>query len=203
MSDKQNITIFSYNQNAKGYAYYYYNKNIMHKNIDEFLSLISKSNNILDAGCGPGHDSYYIKSKGYKVIGIDLSCEMIKEAKIRGKGITFLKKDILQDWPSKYHFFSGIWCCAVLVHLNSIEINIAIANFNKVLKNNGILFISLLHGHGNSIKTENRPYGVMTRYFNYYRVNELENILTNNKFKVLKINKNGIWIPCIAQKCDN
>ncbi|MEM5828334.1 MAG: class I SAM-dependent methyltransferase [Candidatus Aenigmatarchaeota archaeon] len=35
---------------------------------------------VLDIGCGAGLFSFYLEEKGYKVIGIDMSKEMIKEA---------------------------------------------------------------------------------------------------------------------------
>jgi cyclopropane fatty-acyl-phospholipid synthase-like methyltransferase len=43
--------------------------------------LLRKNSLVLDAGCGAGTKSKYLIKKGLKVVGMDLSEEMIKIAK--------------------------------------------------------------------------------------------------------------------------
>lgn len=198
--DVTRITMESYDRHASGYADYYYGRNLMKNHIEEFLSFLPNFGPVLDAGCGPGHDSEYIKSKGYKVIGIDISKGMIKEAQKRVNGIEFLHRDMCKSWPEKEAYFSGVWCCAALLHLTSQEANIALSNFNHVLQFGGILFLSIMRGSGDSISTEERPYGLMKRYFQLYEVEELTELITNHRFNIIKLNQEKRWLSCIARK---
>ena len=60
--------------------------------IDEFLKKCK--NKILDLGCGMGHYSKYIKDKGFEVVGIDFSNEMLKIAKENESTIRFIESDL-------------------------------------------------------------------------------------------------------------
>jgi adenosine deaminase len=199
-SDTAMVTMDSYDRNAFGYAGHYYGKNIMKNQIEEFLSYLPSSGPVLDAGCGPGHDSNYINSKGYEVIGIDFSKGMIEEARKRVKGVEFLERNMCQPWPEKERYFGGIWCCAALLHLTTEEADLALSSFHDLLQANGVMFISVMRGQGASINTEERPYGSMKRYFKRYEVNDLTEVLTTNKFEVIKLTEEARWVSCLARK---
>jgi len=47
--------------------------------IDKFLDICNKK--ILDLGCGIGHYSKYVENKGFEVVGVNFSKEMLKIAK--------------------------------------------------------------------------------------------------------------------------
>lgn len=66
----------------------YYNLLYKDKNYeaeaDYIASMLGKSKNVLELGCGTGKHAYLLKQKGYNVFGIDLSQTMIEEAKKLG-----------------------------------------------------------------------------------------------------------------------
>lgn len=194
------ITMESYDKNASGYANYYFGKNVMKDQIDRFFNLLPALTPILDAGCGPGHDSNYLRSKGCLVIGIDNSLGMLREARERVKDVQFLHRSMLDRWEEKYNYFGGIWCCAALLHLTSEQADSALSNFYNLLQTSGILFTSVIRGQGDSFATEERPYGVMRRYFKFYQAEDLVTLLTKNKFKVITVNEEKRWVSCLARK---
>src|SRR5437016_6193346 len=51
-----------------------------------FSNLVGIGHKVLDAGCGPGHHSYYLYQLGHPIVGIDLSHEALRLARANFKG---------------------------------------------------------------------------------------------------------------------
>ena len=62
-----------------------------------FLKLVDfeKGQSLLDVGCGTGHFSFWFHDLGFKVVGMDISTEMLKVArsKIKNEKIRFIQAD--------------------------------------------------------------------------------------------------------------
>lgn len=105
---------------------------------------LKKNSKILDAACGKGRHSIEIEKFGYKVTGIDLSKNSIKEAKKNeNKNLNFLIHDISVPMNEKYDAVFNLFTSfgyhdkkKDLDVLNAIEIN---------LKNNGIGIIDFFN----------------------------------------------------------
>ena len=105
---------------------------------------LKKNSKILDAACGKGRHSIEIEKFGYKVTGIDLSKNSIKEAKKNeNKNLNFLIHDISVPMNEKYDAVFNLFTSfgyhdkkKDLDVLNTIEIN---------LKNNGIGIIDFFN----------------------------------------------------------
>lgn len=119
-------------------------------NIDDFLKLIRKGGKILDAGCGPGVDVAYIASKGFDVIGIDLSGKMLEIAKKKNPRIYFKKADI-RKLNFKPNTFDGIIASFSLIHIPKKDVNKTVDNFHKLLKPWGIIYIGIQEGKSQEI----------------------------------------------------
>lgn len=114
-----------------------------------YLNLMPVKNfdnkNILDYGCGPGHDivGFIEYSKPRKVVAADISSKILHFAESRLKLhenhdlVEFIKID--QDLLSKYkdNYFDLINCSGVLHHL--ADPNLTLSEFYRVLKPNGEL----------------------------------------------------------------
>lgn len=200
----KNITIRSYNLNAQGYSDWYYRSQIMASELDFFINLLNKSNlentTILDLGCGPGQDSLYLNSKGFRTLGVDLSLDLLKIASEKVPDSSFLKLDIENELDKIISKYAGIWACASLLHIKRELFNKVIIDLYNLLVDNGILFLSMMKGEGEILKEEKRPFGKMTRYFAYYSIEELEKILLSAGFRVLQKQKKGRWITMYAMK---
>ena len=105
---------------------------------------------------------------------------LLKEAKSRVPEGTFILGD-LRNLRLKRKF-DGIWCCASLLHLRKADVGEVINSFKKMLNADGILFIALKLGEGESIKTYN--YG-NKRFFAYYKKAEAEK-LVSGEFKIIE-----------------
>lgn len=88
---------------------------IINKCIINFTKLLIPGGNVLDIGCGTGYPiAKYLCDQNFFVTGVDISSEMIKEArKLHLKNATFINKDFL-DFSSDKLFdgiiaFDSIW----------------------------------------------------------------------------------------------
>ncbi len=81
--EKTKQTIKAYNKNTDEYINKFMDFEDYKEKINDFSKDLNYNSRILDLGCGPGNVMNYLKytNKNFKLIGIDLSEEMIKVAK--------------------------------------------------------------------------------------------------------------------------
>ena len=159
-----------------------FNQPLDSSHLGKFIDLLH-GKLILDAGCGPGRNSKYFQGLGYEVTGIDASKTAIESAKKRVPGVTFYKMDIL-NLAFKSRHFDGVWCNATFLHVPKEHARAALQSLRNVLKEGGVLFLSLKHGKkkpGYETETYGRP-----RYESYYSEAEIQDLLIKNGFEILK-----------------
>lgn len=100
---------------------------------------------ILDAACGPGKYAEILMKQGALVKGFDISPKMVELAikRNKGKGEFFV-----HDFSLPFHMLENNSCdivlCALALHYIE-DWNFTIKEFHRVLKNTGILVISIEH----------------------------------------------------------
>lgn len=150
-------TIAYYDSNAKEYAKTTQNIDF-HTIQDTFLSYLKPNAKILDLGCGAGRDTKYFLDKGYKVDAIDGSKQMCLEAS-RYTGIQVIQMNFHD--LNAVNEYDGIWACASLLHIPSLELPQIFQHIFKALKNNGILYVSFKYGNFEGVR-DNRYYTDLT-----------------------------------------
>lgn len=188
MHNLKETTIRSYNKTASEYQQVVSNFELLPE-INEFILNVNKGGEILDLGCGPGHHALFFSNNGFNVTGIDLSSEMIKLAKRTSVKSKFKIMDIL-DLDFHKACFDGIWASASLLHIPKNKITPILQKLKEILIKGGSLYISLKQGNGSELFTDTR-YGGVEKYYVYYQLEEIENILKNIGFKILKIELKG------------
>ncbi len=118
---------------TKDFVYYYdvfKDKNSYIDTVNKLVSLFKKHNvkTVLDIGCGTGKIAKLLESKGYKVVGIDNSKEMIKHAKKHYPKITFKLMEA-QTFKLNSKFDAIIALDSVLTYLIKED------DFEKAIKN--------------------------------------------------------------------
>ncbi len=98
---------------------------------------------VLDAGCGNGYYSNWLKKRGAKVIGVDGSAEMIKIAKQKYPDIKFEVQDLMDKSNFKDSSFDLVLANMLLMHMQKIDTFLADAK--RLLKPGGHLIFSVLH----------------------------------------------------------
>jgi len=105
----------------------------------------NRSLRILDVGCGPGGVMQEVLKRGYNVVGVDISEEMLKEAreiskKYKHGGITCIYGD-MEYLPFTKKTFDVVLCVGVLQYLQSDRKSIS--EISRVVKTGGLVIITL------------------------------------------------------------
>jgi SAM-dependent methyltransferase len=108
-----------------------------------FLREIPAGGTILDAGCGSGRDSLAFLNRGYRVVSIDASREMVAAAtKHTGQQALLQTFDEIKFTDE----FDGIWACGSLVHVARRDLRSVLTGFSCALKPNGVIYLSFKYG---------------------------------------------------------
>ena len=110
-----------------------------------FSSAFAPGARVLDIGCGSGRDLAALHKLCFQPYGLDGTPELVELAQqlhpeLRGRVVQGLLPDFDPPFGGD---FDGIVCCAVLMHINSMELFNAALAIKRCLKANGRLLISV------------------------------------------------------------
>ncbi len=96
---------------------------------------------ICDLGCGPGHVARYLRDAGADVFGVDLSPQMIAQARQLNPEIDFREGNMLAlDLEDRS--LAGIVAFYAIVNIPQESLSLAFAETHRVLKPGGLLLLS-------------------------------------------------------------
>jgi SAM-dependent methyltransferase len=108
-----------------------------------FLELLPAGGRILDAGCGSGRDSLAFLQRGFSVVSMDASAEMVKATTALTRQAALLLRFDEIDCEGE---FDGIWACASLLHVSRRDLAAVLGRLNRALRTNGVLYVSFKYG---------------------------------------------------------
>lgn len=196
----------TYNTIAKDWSKDHMADNWWHGLTNKFLSYLRSGDKILDIGCGAGVKTKYLSEKGFEVVGIDLSEEMIEIAKEYCPKASYFVKDIKE--PINLGVFDGIFAQAVLLHIPKSEIIKVLQSLNNSLKSGGHMYMAVKELKPGEKEEQNiieNDYGHnYERFFSFFTVDEMKDNLTSLNMKILhaEVVPRGDtnWIVVIAKK---
>lgn len=109
------------------------------------------SGGIIDAGCGTGRQAMALASKGYRVVGADLSDDMLnvarRHARDESSGVEFVHSSYADLFENLGGGFDGLYCLgnALAAAGSSDAVVNAIDSFSKCLRVGGRLFLQVLN----------------------------------------------------------
>lgn len=134
-----------------------------------------KGKRILDLGCGTGRDAAYFTSKGFDVVGLDFSQEMLKIAKKAAPEVEFIQQDLTANLMS-LGMFDGVWAMASLLHLDETEFKDTLVQIKEILEPGAPLFLSIKVADFNDVGA---------RDFHYWDTDKLDHIYRLAEYKKL------------------
>ena len=112
------------------------------KMLDWLIEKVADLGIICDVGCGPGQIAGYLYQRGGGVCGIDLSPEMIRQAKILNPKIDFQTGDMLNLQKITDASFGGAAAFYSIVNIPPDLIPQVFGELHRVLKQRGVLLVS-------------------------------------------------------------
>ncbi len=100
---------------------------------------------VADIGCGPGQVGAFVRQRGRRVVGLDLSPEMARLAKLR------LDAALVADMralPLATDSMGGLVAFYAVIHLRRAELGTALREFRRVLRPSGHVLLSAHEGTG-------------------------------------------------------
>jgi SAM-dependent methyltransferase len=99
----------------------------------ELLATFAKSvgDPVAEIGCGPGQIGAFVRQRGRRVVGVDISPEMVKLAKVRLDGA--LAAD-MRSLPLGTDCLGGLLAFYSVIHVRRAELEPVLREFHRVLR---------------------------------------------------------------------
>ncbi len=110
--------------------------------LDRLVEKVGKQETICDFGCGSGHIAGYLSRRGAKVCGIDLSPEMVKQARRLNPEISFRQGNMLDLKEFADDSFGGIAAFYSIIHVSRDYVIDALREMKRVLRPEGLLLLT-------------------------------------------------------------
>jgi SAM-dependent methyltransferase len=121
--------------------------------LDRFASEVRGRGSVYDLGCGPGQTTAFLHGCGVNVRGLDISADLLREARQRHPGLQFELGDMLA-LPLPDASLAGVLAFYAIVHLSPAGLRRALAEMHRVLRPGGRLLVSFHVGDG-SVHVDN------------------------------------------------
>lgn len=153
--------------------------------LDRFAEVARGGGIVCEIGCGPGHIARYLEDRGLEMRGIDLSSEMVKQARCLHPEIPFERGDML-DLDLESGSLSGIICFYAIIHLRRGDVPRALSSMHAALRPGGRLLLSFHGGTGTLHRDEwyGKPISIDITLF---ESDEMRRFLESSKFEIEEI----------------
>lgn len=197
--DVNQLAVDTYNKIAPNFSDRYFSDTTDIPFLDEFLKLLPKEAKILDIGCGPGQFSKYMSEQGFKVEGIDKAEEMINIAQTKTSQTSFKVMD-MRKLEYGDNSFGGVWASYVLIHLPNEQILPTLAEWKRVLKDEGIIAIAAQAGQPEQIVDEPLAPGEKM-FMNFFDKETIADYLKKTGFQILSLKQDKVDDPeCLSDE---
>ncbi len=153
----------------------------MEREITAFLRAVLQAGEgvLLDLGCGPGQYTRVLEAHGHRVVAVDLSAGMLREATRAG-----IERPLRADFrrlPLAAGCALGGFASASLLHVSRVDLPDVLAEFCRVLCPGGALFLSLKAGEGSAWVS----LGTGARFFIYHQPAAVDALLQAAGFTIV------------------
>lgn len=101
---------------------------------------------VWDIGCGPGHVTAFLAGLGLDAAGLDLSGEMVAQARKRHPGLEFATGS-MTALPAADASWDGLVSFYSLIHMiDDADLRAALAEYRRVLAGGGLLLLAVHAG---------------------------------------------------------
>jgi len=109
--------------------------------LDRFAQKIGDRRPVWDFGCGPGNTAQYLKERGIEISGLDLSENILDEARRCHPAIDFRKGDML-DLDFGNDSLAGVVAFYAIVHFTEAQVETVFREVYRVLQPGGLFLLT-------------------------------------------------------------
>lgn len=175
--------------------------------LKESFSPLPPRNKIFEIGSGDGENAEFLKSIDYRIVASDVAEDFIKA--VESRGVKCRKFNVLKDdFDDKY---DGALAWRVFVHFEEEDFALALKKVFATLRPGGVFVFNILNtiDHGNKacawVDFEGDYHMGVERFFNYYKEEEADKIITDTGFEIQSKKHEGgdtgnRWIVYVVKK---
>ncbi len=154
--------------------------------LDEAVQLRQGDGPVIDLGSGPGQVARYLAGRGAPSIGLDLSPQMVRQARLQADGQPFVCAD-LRALPFRSARASGAVAFYSIQHLPRGDLPTALEEIRRVLAPGGILVIATHLGQGEVYVPELLGHPLQPMGGTLYDDDELQGMVERHHFRVEQV----------------
>ncbi len=186
-----------YDRIAAAYAEHIYheleNKPFDRELLLRFAAEFHGRGEVCDMGCGPGHVARYLHDAGVQVSGLDLSPQMIDQARKLNPAMAFREGDMLAlDLADGS--LAGITAFYAIVNLPANSLSMVFREMARVLQPNGLLLLAF-HIGAESVRPEALWGQPISMEFYFFEPDAIGRLLVEAGFAIEEIVERGPYAP--------
>jgi ubiquinone/menaquinone biosynthesis C-methylase UbiE len=167
--------------------------------LDAFVRELRAGALVVDVGAGPGMDRVDLARRGVRAIALDFSRGMLRTGAAEYPGPRV--QGDARRLPIASGTADGVWAKASLLHLPADDARAALREVRRVLRTDGILWLSVKRGSG--ADTESDRYG-KPRFFQYWSADGLDAALDACGFDTVAESTDlgplNVWLTRLARR---
>jgi ubiquinone/menaquinone biosynthesis C-methylase UbiE len=161
--------------------------------LDRFAAEVAEIGEVCDMGCGPGHVARYLHEAGTSVFGLDLSPQMLEQARQLNPDISFREADMLalnlQDAT-----LAGIAAFYAIVNIPKQSLPMVFREMQRVLRPGGLLLLAFHMGDEKLHEDELWGQRISMDFF-LFQPSEIRDLLEHAGFVIEEIIERGPYPP--------
>jgi SAM-dependent methyltransferase len=155
----------------------------LERELARFRQMVPTGGLVLDVGCGPGQYARALESRGLRVVGLDLSPGMLRQAQA-SENHRLVCAD-MRRLPLATGCAAGCFACASLLHLPRTQAPQVLSEFRRALRPGGALYVGIKEGNGEEWVAGQEGQGINERFFVYYQAEEIDLLLRAAGLKIV------------------
>ncbi|MFC7194448.1 class I SAM-dependent methyltransferase [Halosimplex aquaticum] len=145
----------------------------------------------------PGWESAAFAEAGFDPVSFDLTLSFLDQTRERVPGATVVRGD-MRALPFADDGFDGLWACASLLHVPEAEVPATLDDFERVLRDGGVVLVSLKRSDAPVDRDRESPYDADERHFERYDPETVTELFTDAGFTVRDVGAEGDWVAVCA-----
>jgi SAM-dependent methyltransferase len=109
--------------------------------LDRFAELVKDGGHVVELGAGPAHVAAYLAERGVDISALDLSAQMVDEAKRLFPGLQAVVGDML-DLPYANGSLGGVIAFYSIIHFDDVQLASAFKEMSRVVRTGGYVALA-------------------------------------------------------------